>query len=74
MELLCPQSLEGKFYLEAKNTGSDPIELQVMDLTGRIVYERQPAISENLKLIYRSSRRECIFCALKQRKKIILKS
>ena len=45
-----PNPSTGKFYFETKNTGNDPIELQVMDLTGRTVYEKQPAISEKIEI------------------------
>jgi hypothetical protein len=47
---LYPNPSSGKFYFETKNTGSNPIELQVMDLTGRIVYQRQPTISEKFEI------------------------
>ena len=39
-----PNPSSGKFYLETTKPGNDLIELQVMDLTGRIVYEKQPTI------------------------------
>ena len=42
--ILFPNPSEGKFYLETTHSGSGPIELEVMDLTGRIVYERQTCI------------------------------
>jgi hypothetical protein len=47
---LYPNPSTGKFYFESSNLINDPIELQVMDLTGRIVYERQPAISEKFEI------------------------
>ena len=48
--ILFPNPSEGKFYLKTKYSGSEPIELQVMDLTGRIVYEKQLAISERFEI------------------------
>jgi hypothetical protein len=48
--ILFPNPSDGKFYLETTYSGRDPIELQVMDLTGRMVYERQPAISEKFEI------------------------
>ena len=48
--ILLPNPSNGKFYLETTKSGNDPIELQVMDLTGRIVYEIQTAISERFEI------------------------
>ncbi len=45
-----PNPSSGKFYLEAPNFSSDPIEFQVMDLTGRIVYERKQALPETIEI------------------------
>jgi hypothetical protein len=47
---LFPNPSNGKFYLETNTSGNDPIELQVMDLTGRIVYERKQAIRETIEI------------------------
>jgi hypothetical protein len=45
-----PNPSDGKFYLDALSSSNDLIELQVMDLTGRIVYEIQHAISERYEI------------------------
>jgi hypothetical protein len=47
---ILPNPSDGMFYLETKNISSDPIELQVMDLTGRIVFEIEPAISKKFEI------------------------
>jgi hypothetical protein len=48
--LIYPNPSNGKFYLETKNTGGDQIELLVMDLTGRIVYESKQAVPETIEI------------------------
>jgi hypothetical protein len=47
---LFPNPSNGKFYLETTKPGNDPIELQVMDLTGRVLYERQSANTERFEI------------------------
>jgi hypothetical protein len=37
--ILFPNPSEGKFYFETAYAAGEPIELQVMDLTGRVVYQ-----------------------------------
>jgi hypothetical protein len=45
-----PNPSDGKFYLETTGSDNDLFVLQVVDLTGRIVYEIQPAISERYEI------------------------
>ena len=48
--ILLPNPSNGKFYLETTKSGNDPIELQVMDLTGRIVYEKKQTMQETIEI------------------------
>jgi hypothetical protein len=47
---LFPNPTDGKFYLETTKPSNDPIKLRVMDLTGRIVYERKQAMPETIEI------------------------
>ena len=67
--ILIPNPSSGKFYLEAKKTGSDPIELQVIDLTGRIVYERQAAFNEKFEIDLSGQQKGMYFLRVKFRGK-----
>jgi hypothetical protein len=62
---LYPNPTEGKFYLEAINSGTDPIELQVMDLTGLIVYERKQAIPETIEIDLSNQQKGMYFLGIK---------
>ena len=68
--ILFPNPSEGKFYLETSNSGSDPIELQVMDLTGRIVYESQPAITEKFEIDLSGQPKGMYFVRVKSGEKV----
>jgi hypothetical protein len=72
---LYPNPSTGKFYLETKNLCSDPIELQVMDLTGRIVFERQSFISEKFEIDLSGQQNGMYFLRIKtEEENYILKS
>jgi hypothetical protein len=62
---ILPNPSNGKFYLETKNLSSDPIELQVMDLTGRIIYERQLFISEKFEIDLSGQQKGMYFVRIK---------
>ena len=47
---LFPNPSNGKFYLETNESENDPIELLVIDLTGRSVYERKKIIAEKIEI------------------------
>jgi hypothetical protein len=65
---LYPNPTEGKFYLETINSGTEPIELQILDLTGRIVYERQPLISERFEIDLSNQQKGMYFLRIKTEK------
>jgi hypothetical protein len=62
---LFPNPSDGKFYLETTNSGNDPIELQVMDLTGRIVYERKQIIPETIEIDLSNQQKGMYFLRVK---------
>jgi hypothetical protein len=62
---LFPNPSDGKFYLETTGSGNNLIVLQVMDLTGRIVYEIQPAISERFEIDLSGQQKGMYFIRIK---------
>jgi hypothetical protein len=69
--ILFPNPSNGKFYLETAKSGNDPIELQIMDLTGRIVYERQPFIREKFEIDLSEQQKGLYFLRVKSGEKEI---
>jgi hypothetical protein len=47
---ILPNPSDGKFYIDISNQDSEPITMQILDLTGRIVVEIEPAISEKFEI------------------------
>ncbi len=68
---LFPNPSNGKFSLETIKPSNNPIELQVMDLTGRIVYERHLVITGRLEIELSDHPKGMYFVKVKAKKKEI---
>ena len=45
-----PNPSKGRFYFELQNQVSEPLEIQVLDLTGRVVYSGEPANTKKTEI------------------------
>ena len=70
---LFPNPSNGKFYLETNESGNDPIELQIMDLTGRIIYNRQLTLIEKIEIDLSGQPKGIYFLRVKSEEKLLNK-
>jgi hypothetical protein len=68
---LSPNPSTGKLYLESKNTERDPVELQVMDLTGRIVFEKKQTLAEKIEIDLSNQKQGVYFLKIKAWEKVM---
>jgi hypothetical protein len=69
--ILFPNPSDGKFYLEVENMVKDPIELQVVDLTGRIIYQTSSSSQDKTKIDLTDQPKGIYFIRVKAREMVV---
>jgi hypothetical protein len=62
---ILPNPSDGKFYIDISNQDSEPITMQILDLTGRIVFEIEPAIGKKFEIDLFAQRKGMYFVRVK---------